>query len=241
MNKSEEISMLSEALSKAQTDIKVAEKDGRNPFFKNPLNPTGSKYATLESIMSATKPFLNKNGLCITQGCEYDEKKGWFLVTTLLHISGEFIRTETPIISKDWTAQGFGSALTYAKRYSWAAITGCGTGDDDDGNEANQNNVENKKEEIKQEKKDAFNKCSQDQIKLVMVLLKQLNISEEDAKIKWEKITGKKSRTEWTDVDARNVIDAMKSSLERIKKDNPQIKNTYQNSSQTDWENFSNE
>jgi hypothetical protein len=94
-----------------------------NPAFK-------SKYADLAAIREATLPALNKHGLAIWQGTEVDEK-GLRLTTRLLHKSGEWMESTYPIPLSD-KPQVMGSALTYARRYTWAAACGITADEDDD-------------------------------------------------------------------------------------------------------------
>lgn len=121
---SEQINELATALSKAQGQIENAKKDTENPFFK-------SKYADLAGIWDAIRKPLSSNGLSVVQGC--DDKEN--LVTTLMHSSGQFITSMIPVFNSKKDAQGFGSGMTYARRYSLSAIVGI-TQDDDDGNSA---------------------------------------------------------------------------------------------------------
>jgi hypothetical protein len=117
---------LAAALAKAQGAMTNAPLNKTNPHFK-------SKYADLAAIRDATIPALSANGLALTQTTKITES-GLILLTTLRHISGQFVESEWPIvISKP---QEMGSALTYGKRYSWAAMCGISAEDDDDGNEA---------------------------------------------------------------------------------------------------------
>ena len=127
MYQSEQINELVTALSKAQQEIGPAYKDTVNPFFK-------SKYADLSSVWSACKQPLTKNGLAVLQTVEYKDER-MFLVTTLAHSSGQWMRSCMPIISAKQDAQGIGSAITYMRRYSLAAMVGVTT-EDDDGNSA---------------------------------------------------------------------------------------------------------
>lgn len=139
MNKSESISKLSEALSKAQGVIEGAKKDSSNPFFK-------SKYADLSSVWEACRKPLSDNGLSVIQ--IFDETdKGVIVETILSHMSGEYIagRMFIPISKID--AQTIGSASTYARRYGLQAIVGIAP-EDDDGNDASQSNNQNKKTEF---------------------------------------------------------------------------------------------
>ncbi len=123
MEKSESIMKLAEALSKAQGIIKGAIKDSENPFFK-------VSYADLASVWEACRIPLSSNGLSIVQITQIEGDK-LILITTLLHNSGEYICSQYPIIPTKQDPQGFGSALTYARRYSMSAIVGIAPEDDD--------------------------------------------------------------------------------------------------------------
>ena len=129
MNKSESIKELATALAKAQGAIKGAVKDSANPFFK-------SKYADLASVVEAIRSAFAANGLSYIQSVEPSDKDEVRVETTILHSSGEWIGCGVlalPVSKVD--AQGYGSALTYARRYSLSAATGVAP-EDDDGNAA---------------------------------------------------------------------------------------------------------
>lgn len=112
------------ALHKAQRAFKPAIKDTANPFFK-------SKYADLASIWDACKDALSENDLFVSQSTGIGEH-GQTMITRVYHTSGEFIESITPIIcAKHNDPQAFGSAMTYTRRYSLAAILGIITDDDD--------------------------------------------------------------------------------------------------------------
>jgi hypothetical protein len=128
MNQSEQINELASALAKAQGIIQSASKDGLNPHFKN-------RYATLDSIWEAIRDPLSKNGLAVTQSM-ISEGDMLYLTTTLMHSSGQWIKSTMPLINNKATPQALGSACTYMRRYSLAAIVGATSGDDDDANEA---------------------------------------------------------------------------------------------------------
>ena len=117
------IGKIVEALAKAQTDMQNARLDSKNPHFK-------SDYASLEAVIDASKALLNKQGISVTQMAMANQ-----LVTQLSHVSGEWIRSFTPIINEKNTCQSFGSGLSYSRRYGLAAIVCIGQSDDD-GNEA---------------------------------------------------------------------------------------------------------
>ncbi len=127
MQRSESIAALAAAMVKAQAAMGSAKRDASNPFFK-------SKYADLASVREACIPALNANGLCVIQFAR-GTADGVEVETLLAHISGEWVSDTlaVPVTKND--AQGFGSAITYARRYALAAIP-CLATEDDDGNAA---------------------------------------------------------------------------------------------------------
>jgi hypothetical protein len=128
MKTSETITKLIHALLLAQKNITFAIKESNNPFFK-------SKYADLPTVIDAVKPALNENGIVFVQTASPSESGTVSLTTRLIHTSGEWIEdTATAALVKN-DPQGYGSAITYLRRYSLAAITGLYQ-DDDDGNAA---------------------------------------------------------------------------------------------------------
>lgn len=125
---SESIKELATALSKAQAQIEGAKKDSANPFFK-------SKYADLSSVVEAIRKALADNGLAYVQ-ISHDKDGAAAIETQILHSSGEWLScgiVSVPVSKQD--AQGFGSAMTYARRYSLSAAFGVAP-EDDDGNAA---------------------------------------------------------------------------------------------------------
>lgn len=137
MDQSENINELVSALAKAQGEIMPAIKDSLNPHFK-------SKYADLNSVWSACREPLSKNGLAIVQTMGKDESGQISLLTTLAHSSGQWIKSRMPIITNKMDPQGIGSALTYYRRYSLSAIVGISTDEDDDGEKAMGRNEDKK-------------------------------------------------------------------------------------------------
>jgi len=119
---------LSASLVQALAEIEGAAKDKVNPHFK-------SKYADIASVIDAIKPVLAKYQLGFTQHSQPSED-GVIVETVLHHASGESLSMGSlyvPANKRD--AQGFGSALTYARRY--ALMTAFGVpAEDDDGNAA---------------------------------------------------------------------------------------------------------
>ena len=127
MNKSTEIKNLAMALHKAQGKIKAALKDSTNPHFR-------SKYADLSSVVEAVKAPLHSEGIVFLQGIE-DAENGVAVETMLLHVSGEWISSTLKIPASKQDAQGYGSAITYGRRYGLQSMCGV-PAEDDDGNAA---------------------------------------------------------------------------------------------------------
>jgi ERF superfamily len=144
MYQSEQINELATALVKAQSLLTHAFKNRKNSHFKN-------AYADHASVLDACRAPLNDNGITVTQGPTF-MNGGWVVTTKLLHISGQYLACDTPIINGKGDAQGFGSGMTYAKRYGLMALVGIDSSEnDDDGNsacEASQKKEETEKVEL---------------------------------------------------------------------------------------------
>lgn len=129
MDHSESLGALAKALAGAQAEIENATKNAANPHFR-------SNYADLAEIINTTRPVLTKYGLSVVQIPAFADGVVQ-LETMLLHESGEWIKgmAGAPIGKPD--AQGVGSAVTYLRRYSLAAVCNIAQ-EDDDGNGASQ-------------------------------------------------------------------------------------------------------
>jgi hypothetical protein len=151
MTRSENITHLAAALAKAQAEMPVAVFDATNPFLK-------SKYASLGSVIQASRPILAKHKLSLVQfpiseggagsPLPAGDGSGAHGVTRptgdyigvesiLTHESGEFVaeRVVIPLTEEKGKTkvQCAGSTLTYLRRYSWAAILGMYSDEDSDG------------------------------------------------------------------------------------------------------------
>lgn len=126
---------LAAALAKAQGVMKHAAKTAENPAFKRDGKAT--PYADMAAVVDAAKEALAENGLSISQLTDVAENGDMFLVTQMTHSSGQWLRGWYPIKPVKNDPQGLGAAITYARRYSFCAITGVvAEGEDDDGNKA---------------------------------------------------------------------------------------------------------
>jgi hypothetical protein len=119
------------ALAAAQAEFRPVVKNCVNPAF-------GSKYADLQSILDATRPALNRHGLFLFQRVT-SAKDGVSVETCVTHASGGTLSSGVlfiPVVNPKNPAQAFGSAETYARRYSLSAFLGVNADEDDDGNRA---------------------------------------------------------------------------------------------------------
>lgn len=123
------VETFAEAFLKVQSAIKPAIKDTANGAFK------GTKYADLGAVWDAVKGPLHDNGFAIIQSPDFEGETMW-LKTTILHVSGDKMEGRYPLRPTKNDPQGYGSALTYARRYSISAMLGVIADDDDDGNAA---------------------------------------------------------------------------------------------------------
>lgn len=119
---------LDAALAKAQGEIEAAAKDKVNPAFR-------SKYADLTAVWAAIRPALSKHGIAVTQWPLHSEDNRLHMLTRLAH-DGEWIKGEFSIPVDKANSHGYGSAVTYAKRFALAAAVGVVADEDDDGNGA---------------------------------------------------------------------------------------------------------
>jgi|SRR5271157_4590697 len=119
---------LCKAMSQAFPLIEGAVKDKENPHYR-------SKYADLGNVVDAIKPALSAYGLWFIQTV-HNVPNFASVETIIMHSSGESLScgiTSVPVTKND--AQGYGSALTYARRYSLSSAFGVAP-EDDDGNKA---------------------------------------------------------------------------------------------------------
>jgi len=121
---------IAKAFVQAQKDFAPALTDSTNPHFRN-------RYVSLQGSIEAVIGSLHKNGIALIQKT-HDCDTGVRVETILIHTSGESISGGVIHVPADkQTPQGYGSALTYARRYS--LMSACGIApEDDDGNMAEQ-------------------------------------------------------------------------------------------------------
>ena len=115
---------IASALVKAQKAFGPALKTSTNPHFR-------SRYADLSACVEAVMGGLNDNGIALVQQT-HECESGVLVETLFIHESGETFsagKLHVPASKND--AMGYGSALTYARRYSLMAACGIAPEDDD--------------------------------------------------------------------------------------------------------------
>ncbi len=120
---SKKTNKIAKAMVEVQRCLTRAVRDGTNPDFN-------STYSSMGSVWDACGEALQANGISVIQqamsvgGISY-------LVCTLLHESGQWLRGYYQFTEADNTAWSYGSNLSYLRRYSLAAMAGVITADDD--------------------------------------------------------------------------------------------------------------
>ena len=121
---------LAEALTAFQAEVPKLPKDATNPHFR-------SKFTPLDTMVELTTPLLVKHGLSWSALPCFGPNGEPALRYQLSHgASGQELGSMMPLLVTKNDPQGMGSALTYARRYSLAAVLNLVSDDDDDGNRA---------------------------------------------------------------------------------------------------------
>lgn len=143
---SDQLAPLYEALAKAQSEFQAPKK---NQTVKVQTKSGGSytfKYGDLTSIIEATRPALNANGLSIRQEEVYNYNNGKAMVgmrTILSHKTGVSIeQLDAPLAYDMNSAQSARSTTSYLRRYGMTNMLGLAAEDDDDNNIASGNHFE---------------------------------------------------------------------------------------------------
>ena len=98
----------------------------------------GYSYADLAECINTAKPFLAKHGLAVAQMLGMGSNGKQTLITLLTHSSGQYMSSEFEMVeavlaggSGKNPAQTLGSAITYQRRYAYAAMIGLAQEDND--------------------------------------------------------------------------------------------------------------
>lgn len=122
MQTSTEIDKISEALFQLQSKLK--------PITRSKVVKTGKyefRYAPLDSIMEMLQPLMKEAGLMVSQAVDPE-----VLTTRLLHVSGQWLQSETFLNRDHANMQGFGGEVTYKRRYALSALLGIVSDEDQD-------------------------------------------------------------------------------------------------------------
>jgi hypothetical protein len=130
MTHSQSLAQLAAAYVTFQAEVQNPAKTAANPHYK-------STFAPLNEVLEYARPLLSKHGLALIQTTTQAEGTAFgVVVTTLLHISGEYLSGQYPLHPAKLDPQGVASAVSYARRYALMAMLGIAGDDDDDGNAA---------------------------------------------------------------------------------------------------------
>ncbi|XJS09877.1 ERF family protein [Aerococcaceae bacterium WGS1372] len=144
MKLSESTKNIFKALADFKKQFRQPLKDANNPFFK-------SKYVPLENVVHSIDQVAPSVGLSYFQSTVSNDQGQAGVITVITHESGEYIEFDPLFLKADkLTAQGMGSAITYARRYSLSSAFGIASDIDDDGNHASGNNTTHKPEHSNQ-------------------------------------------------------------------------------------------
>jgi hypothetical protein len=135
-----EISTYYSASVKQLGTAMLAVQEELEPVVKNAANDfKSSRYATLPKVQEACLPILRKQGLWLSQYTRVCEPGFIYLVTRIVHLeSQEYQESHLLMPAPKTDPQGYGSALTYSRRYALQVSVGLVCEDDDDGNKASQ-------------------------------------------------------------------------------------------------------
>lgn len=114
---SHEVAALFEALAKAQGEYPDINANRNNPYYMR-------LYEDLHSLLKVIRPILSQHGLSFAQIIQTSPEGETWLITRLLHASGQWMHSRTKIIPTKNDYQSIGSALQYAKRQTAMALLG---------------------------------------------------------------------------------------------------------------------
>ena len=208
------VGKIAEALCRAQAELPAAIKGCVNPHLKN-------RYADLNAIYEAARATLAKHDLAVVQTMQPTDGTRAHVRTMLAHKSGEWIAGELVMpLDRQGGAQGMGSAITYARRYSLAAIIGIVTEEDDDA-EAAQGRGKAAQAKVKQQRQEAAasnaDPMTEAQRKKLFAVVKQAlpEASREDVLMELSDIVERhiESSNALTKAEAATVIDVLEARL----------------------------
>lgn len=149
MKHSEQFTAIASALARAAAEFAAIQKNRTVTVNTRSGGSYAFTYATLDAIVAAVRPALSKHELVLVQSVLSEEithsdadgvriEREELLETRLIHSSGEWFSNTTPVLVSDGenSAQAYGSAITYARRYGITQLLCIVADEDDDGNAA---------------------------------------------------------------------------------------------------------
>ena len=129
MKTSTTINALAKSLAAASASLRNPGQDATNPHFR-------SKYTSLVGLIDSLRAPLAAQGIIVLQPVSSPVAGRVRVTTTLLHSSGEWM-SSTADLPSGATAQSFGAAVAYLRRYALQSMLGVsGDADADDDGEA---------------------------------------------------------------------------------------------------------
>jgi hypothetical protein len=126
------VSALAEALVAAQAELPCAITKDADGQIQNRTY----RYLTLDKLIEQTRPILTKHGLTLVQFPAFilrgEDGALPALTTRLWHVGGESMDQTMPLYLTEKTMQGYGAAITYARRYAWQSVLGIAAEEDTD-------------------------------------------------------------------------------------------------------------
>lgn len=123
-SQSDQINEIAKAMIKVQGILKPAPKDSTNPYYN-------STYSDLTSVWNACREALTSNDICVIQRPFGDTHGNIGVNCLLIHSSGQWLSSSLYAKLSKNDPQIVGSAITYFRRYSLAAMVGIVQEDDD--------------------------------------------------------------------------------------------------------------
>jgi len=197
MNKSDTISELAKALSKAQSEF-LPIKRTEEVSYQTKGGLKKYKYAPLPNVLESIHKSLETNELAIAQ-IPKSEEDNLVIETILFHSSGEWISGDMVVCSNNLPPQEKGSALTYIRRYALSSILGVAADEDDDGEATT---------DIKpKEKTETVSKITEAQTKKIYASVKEKCITTEQARAYLKTYFDKISTQQLTALEASKLIE----------------------------------
>jgi hypothetical protein len=129
MKTSTTITAIAKSLAAASASLRNPGQDATNPHFR-------SKYTSLVGLIDSLRAPLAAQGIIVLQPVSSPVAGRVRVTTTLLHSSGEWM-SSTADLPSGATAQSFGAAVAYLRRYALQSMLGVsGDADADDDGEA---------------------------------------------------------------------------------------------------------